>query len=555
MARALAWTVLSAFVLLVATTPNAGYQVSLYAAVGWRFVLLIAAATIFALDRSRSRLHDTVFAVVIGIVVVTLPSQLGYAAYGRADVPFHHAAITQVLAEGHLPSTLLYPAGHLLAAVLAHWTHLEPKALIMAFPLMRTVIFTVLAVFAVKALIPRQAPPPMLPSILLVLSGVGYSVLPSANAFADILVLAPLALIAQSRQPRLSWRLALVVFIFALIYAHPIVVIVLTSAILGLYGANRGRGRGRWVWLAAIPAVVFAQWFSSFAVFRQQARILRDFLVEEGRGTPVTRLVANIERADVSTSELLWIGFRTYGDRLLMAGAFALMLYVLIRIGGRRALGPYRPLLAFVIVTVALAVTAAALPIGGSLRYVTYVTIVLSIGLGVLASDIQLQSLVARWRPLLALVAITIWSLMVFGLYNDPYRRQVNEQVTRAELAQYGLLYEHVPADVSVGTILSTRLDRIIGWLSNSTLEDVRRFRWEIRTVLPDDMILTDDCASESDPRCVDIAFLPRADIVAYPEAFRYPRYSHSSLQEAISSQSVVYSTGDGYMLRRTGAR
>ncbi len=268
-----------------------GYALDVYALLPvsyWVALGMVAlAGTFLALEaRQLARGAGMTLMLAAFTQAVLLPRSLGFFSYGRGDQLTHLGTVRAILRTGHVGTDVIYPAAHFEGAVLA----LVPGVSVgqaaflvglggsfcLALGLVAVVRFFVgsgssLAGLAVATSIPLYA------------GWLHFTMLPNFVFFA----LAPLLILALLRtttRASPAWRIVLLVFVLAIPFGHPVVLVFCLFAILvvalanGLYTAGRRIDGQPILGYAALLVVTFMPWFMhSVGYQRRFAEILAAF--------------------------------------------------------------------------------------------------------------------------------------------------------------------------------------------------------------------------------------------------------------------------------------
>lgn len=449
---------LSAMVYLSTRSPPTGYELSIYAGPPqfvWALFGLAALASVVLAIHSRhesGRLAGMVLTTGIVVTIGALPLLRSYWYFGRFDALNHLGLVKEMLA-GVSANTTIYPATHLLAAVIVRLTGLSPNVALMLLTPVFLLLFTVglYAIAshwgssslgtAVTGLVPLAIP------FVISVRLPKLQSLPTVTA----LLLFPLLLylLFHSLQSRHRYTVCLLVVASAHVLYHPQHALVL---VLGMFlgnlavlvsSKNEPTLRPRFS-LPVFIGTLLAGWLytkPSFwgAFMNVVAGVESDTGVIEGATPSGTSL------ADAGGS-LFEVGAKVFVSKvLLLLGLLVLALYLYTRLEEDRWPSNKELYAASFLGTTGLFVPLFAVGFARSqmFRY---------IGAGVIFAVILFtmynsERNLARYHPGVrhALVALLLLSAITAlpAAYKSPYVYQPGEHVTQGEFDGYAFAFEH----------------------------------------------------------------------------------------------------------------
>jgi len=287
--------------IIWANSPASGYEISIFTSLplsAWILLFFsLAVGIILIVYQSSTRgstmwIYGGILLLLFNITILTLQFMRGYFLYGVAD-PFAHLATTDVIVSTGYVKDNYYPAINILAAAITYVTDIPSIDTTRFLPPVFTLffmIFTFFLTFSVShdrrsAILSVAAATPLLFAY--------FHLTPYPHALAIFLF--PLLFFIYFRNQKFPSRagsILLIITIIFYVFLHPLIVMVLISALFVAEGA-------KWIWKSRVsqvrtplttnPALIalcsFFLWFAYFT----------------GSGIPAQRITQRLAQETVTT--------------------------------------------------------------------------------------------------------------------------------------------------------------------------------------------------------------------------------------------------------------
>ncbi len=467
--------ILSAQIVIVATPPAAGYEVSIYKAYPpYLWFLLLAAFSCgisilihnaFARSCSRWWIFSFIMLLYINLLIILLPFCRGYITLGRGDVLTHIGYIKDILFTGHFPLAGMtganhYPVIHIIGADLCLLTGLTPELWAEIFPGLFILFYIVSVHLLARETAPQWGQALLITAFgsLLLFKHSNLMLAPSVICF----YLLPLNLFVlnkrRSSHQKMEFSTILILLLLIIPFLHPgegtiflFLFILVLDISRRLYLLINRQNRNNVItdhsasqalgitYPELILVITWFAWFSSYSVFGGTIRSVWNWLTNEIGTTTAIEYGEILSKANLSPSEFLHLIFSTFGQALI----YFLVGLALIIILLRRFLLHNRELdqqqfsysLLFIIfgmlMLVAFFSKAIWVEYNREMIYVIFAVTILN-GLG-------LYDLFHYWHRKIVMLCIfiIIISSATFGLFNtfpSPTVKEGNSQVTAMEM-------------------------------------------------------------------------------------------------------------------------
>jgi hypothetical protein len=494
-----------ASVIVAATPPATGYEISIYQAYPAYLYFFMAAALVCGFsvlvysasgkDRSNWWIAGLAGVLIINSLVLLLPVFRGYIFYGRTDPGQHFGFAKDIELIGHFGASgtrfeNFYPASHIWVASFSKVTGLDLTAVAMATPW----IFWLLYVFSIlilsKLVAKNLGQQLIIISFALPLSFgfVQSSFFPTMLTF----FLAPLTLFLLYRRDaddgKFSYTLLFILMVLLLPFMHAGDTVSFLILFICLAIAKRV-----YKWLKhkqgpplalpdlgnaiAILSAAWLIWFSSFSMFGKAVKSVFDWLVYGAGISPAIRQLSILERAQATLPDILEVFLRTHGHNLLF---FIIALAILLKWLSKRKQRPSNYLIFSVILVVFLILVPVfyATPgVGEYRRVLPYAilaaTFVIGFGLGDWLWNYQHKVFAAL--PITAIV-VMVTILGIFNVHYSPFIKSANQQISHYDVSGMDWFLQHQNGEnlIDQQRVMQYTLSAII--LGNEATP--RRIRW-----------------------------------------------------------------------------
>lgn len=451
------------YILLVSVPPSRGYESSIYdmyPAYLWLMILallfggqLLLITGLASNGANKWGRRCAVF--VMGstdLILLSIPFIRGYQIYGREDVLSNIGWTNEILRNGSIGNTDLYPMDHLLAASIQDATSIGVEHVAGVVPIVTTALFSLsFYVMMTKALRSDRYRSIALTLVMIPLFGnLNLSFAPHSQS----LLLLPICIYLVNRTRTINrptpFSLVLIVFTILVVLFHPLtgMTLLVIFAVLGrreeqeenkMKSRLSGKSFG---YVLIMGLVVFLGWQAYQVLLAYDLRIVYTGLFLEGPQSELQSYSTLIAYAGVEIPNLLRLVLLTYGQAIaLVVAAFWAALHLL-----RRKEAGIVPRHESLSITISFAFFLLASVVALLLPYLFGFSRNLWVAMifGLMLVFTYVGSLVSSWRTkprinrvrmqtVFSIVAFLIVGFSLFNLYPSPTIKEQNQQVSLSE--------------------------------------------------------------------------------------------------------------------------
>jgi len=449
---------LSLAVYVSTLNPPSEYELSMYAGPPWFVWVLIGTAMVVSVvlavygKEARSRHAGLVLSTSTVVVIGTLPLLRSYQFFGRFDALNHLGKLHDVLA-GVSANTTIYPAIHLLSAVIVRVTGLSPEvALLVTTPvfvlLFALGLYSIVLHWGVSSL--GKAVTGIVPLTLPFLISVRLPSLQPLPTVAALLMFPLLLyLLFNGLQARRRFTICFLVIAASHVFYHPQHALVLAlgiflgNLIVMLSPLGDSSVRPRFGFSVFIGTLLGAWLYLKPGFWGAVQTVLSGIESDTGVVEGASPSGENLETVGGSLVE---IGIKVFGPKLaLLLGLVVLSSYLFVRLDGERRPSNKELYLGGLLLAAGLFVPLFAVAFARSqmFRYVGTGMIFIAVLLSVYNSE----RVVPRYHPgvrHLVAVLLLVSALTTLPIaYQSPYVYQPGDHVTEGEFDGYEFVFEN----------------------------------------------------------------------------------------------------------------
>jgi len=346
---------LTATIIIMTVPPAKGYEMSVYDAIPWFawFTLItsiILGQIILIVNAINPRKKSSpplglIIIILANSILLFMPMIRGYEIYGREDVLSHIGWVREILDYGNIGSTNVYPINHILASCSVMISGIGIDTLSMAIP----AIFSIFYIFSFIVLV-RQMGIGKENQLLilgfasiLIFGNLQLSFAPQSQAF----MLLPLSIYLCIRSRQTQWNLSFIilsiVWIFLLVFYHPLnlLLFILILGIISITSRLRSPKidmmndefvKHRMTLLMAIALVSFFIWQSWSIVLLGNLRRVLLWFIGQGGISEFQDYSKSINAGDFSLIDLLIKIINIMGPWIIVGIATLICSIYLIRL-------------------------------------------------------------------------------------------------------------------------------------------------------------------------------------------------------------------------------
>ena len=448
--------------ILLRTAPTRGYEISIYGAYPPFFwflciltiVLSFSYTFYFLLNGAKFWKYSLLIIPIINIVVIFLPLIRGYEIFARGgyDIFTHFASSNIILNSGYTQGSDLYPAMHILIAILdqigIHNIGTLSSIISACF-----YIFYIISLYTLGKATLKDKKSAIFISLFgtpLLFSVAHYAFYP----FSFALFLFPLvfACVQKLNDPENAsmYYICLTVLSLFVVFCHPLVSVILFFSLGALFGfsivGNKYQigfvPRFDILNITTIVGITFVFWYIRFTLIQQMSETVYSALIGNSEsGTVMSSSIDLVNRSSAPLLTLVEAFLKIYGPLLLyILIALCITIHFIKKYWVKKEY-PYEMVygfLFFLSIIVGIILTLGPFIIAEFFRSISFAiimaTIMCGMGLNILIKDAGTPK---RKQICFAIIAVTILSLVgaltVFNLYYSPFIYSPGMYMTQSE--------------------------------------------------------------------------------------------------------------------------
>ena len=471
----LALAFLASALTVAAITPSSScYEFSIYEAYPnyfWYFIIMsIFIGNLIMIIQSNNTIKTYLWKLGLFVkimactVLLFLPIIRGYFIYGRGDVLSHIGWINDLLKEGHLSPSNIYPIDHIFLSDLYLISHLPTTKLVMMIPAIFSLFFILSFYLLSKQLLLKKS------EQALVLVFVSMPLFGNAHLLfaptmqASLLLPFMLYIFLKSREERIKMRFHFlsVILIILIVPFHPLSALMFALILITLEVSQYIFRNYKLICIDSIDTsrtlslttIVFFSWSAyTYLLVRSLARIIRGLIGEP----TITEFGTNAQYADFEAYgafNILKHIFNVYGQSIVLT-ILSLSLIIALLFSKKQILSlelhQVRSCSGFVVFFV-FSIIALFIPFEyGFMRFYLICMFFAILSIASLFYS-QMIGVFAKPRFKFVVLSIALFACIyfsVFNLYFSPIIRLQNQQVTESEFMGmknfFNFRYDNIP--------------------------------------------------------------------------------------------------------------
>jgi hypothetical protein len=481
-----AFLILASVIILIRTGPAVSYERSLYGGYPdyfWGFMIaaLFLGQIIILISAScqpKSKSWILGFAVILSVnsILLSLPIIRAYPIYGRHDVLTHIGWTRNIVASGSVGATDLYPADHILAATTSMIALVDVRVTAFIIPILFSLFYIgSWWVLARRLFLGNRARAmAVIFGSILIYGNNHLAFAPHPQSF----FLLPFVLflcIGCWRSRHLEFGMMLVVAVLAIVFFHPlsIVLLILVMIILdqvrhvhvrtprGIYMPRRPLLQTKtMVRLEALALVAFFLWQSYAYLLLKNIRLIYDWLGGAVGNSEFQTNVNALMISDFPVLKLLMIVLNEYGQMIVIALISFIGIFIFVRnarrSGERFEFVKLFSSIGFLTFFALSSLSMLLVSIVGFARIFMVAALFASLLIPSFLCErksIMVTRMNRRGIVKLALTLATLLSLLLFSTFNlflSPRVGTENQQVTEAELTGMNYFFAIRSIDIPI---------------------------------------------------------------------------------------------------------
>lgn len=467
-------SLLAALSIILITGPATGFEPSIYDSYPWFFwIFLISPFFISIIILIYYALYDRLdnlwifsfFTIILSdVILFSLPFIRGYVTLGSGDILTHIGYMKDILQEGNIPTSNIYPALHLIGVDIHLISNLSLEKITMFIPLLFSFVF-ILCFIALAQQITKNRSEFFLLLALVTIPSLGIvHDLFSPNHEAFLLLPLFLYLIFKfiNNFNQKSLIFCIILFSLAVVFFHPLVTIYLILFFLfvsiirltKLHLKVEKQIPNFYLPLSMVT-VIFLSWSTYIFLFGKTFIKFIDAIV--GHGDVVSemqRYTRVTQTHSIDIEHLIQYILNVYGQNMILGGlAFFCILFVIWAFIYRKTKVPvylFFSIFGFLFFLVSALISLLTIDIFGwgrlyfGVKFFSLILIPLTI-LGFL--DYLLLRYKTNVKNVIKLLFIGITLVLIlyfsiFNIYMSPITRTTNQQVTTSDFTGMSFFFE-----------------------------------------------------------------------------------------------------------------
>ena len=449
-------SILCALIVIICTPAANSYEISIYSAFPWFFwvflifPICIGLASVVQFANSQNKSHLWIIGILMillsNFIVLTLQLSRGYALYGNGDTLSHIGYIKDIFYNGHISIQSYYPVFHVLISMLSSISSISYMNLILCFPAVFSVVYTILIYILAKKLFNKKFTVMIAVALGSILLLMGYHTYFSVNALT--LFIFPLILyliVSNFKERKASYSLLITIFFIWLVFAHMLVatfmLIILISIPIWkyLYNAkinNKEDSKVPTKEAILLLLISIIVWFSYTSIWGSTIRNIFNWMQGEIAYTPMADLSNVVVK--LNFYEIISLIIKLYGGYILIGIVCVIGLFFVLKKIKKVSWDEFFVfgLLFFIFPLLILLFFAPASGVD-FLRPLRFLSVPLCL-FGALS--IYYISNIKKLKPItknsiIILVLIIPAVIGIFNVHTSPFIMQPNQQVTAAEIS------------------------------------------------------------------------------------------------------------------------
>ncbi|WP_283217728.1 hypothetical protein [Thermococcus sibiricus] len=269
-----------------------------------------------------------------------MPYIRGYFLNSRSDILIYTGAIKDILNNGFIPNSDIYPAENVLAAILKEIGYYKLNLIILALPL-----YMFFVTFLWYYILIREIYQDKTRSTILYISAIGLTLIPGGGFVHRTTALTFLVMILSilvSKKIKKNLKSLLVIPLFwVLVYWHPLSTLYTLLVILAFWFLDKTLRKTNHVpllnispleYIIIIVMILWMIWYASFSIVAENAKIVIMSFFKLLLGNPyLVRHIETVEKYQLPMDTLLRLAFYRYGKILILGIVFILSVVKILK--------------------------------------------------------------------------------------------------------------------------------------------------------------------------------------------------------------------------------
>lgn len=542
--------------LIMFFTPGATkYEISTYNAYPIYFWFLIIISIILGeiiLLKNIKEKDDDYWLLGSGIIIFSnilllfIPIIRGYVIFGREDVLSHFGFIKEILIQGHIGTTNMYPVNHILAVFNHLILNLELSMIVNIIPIIFSVFYIISFYLLIKEFFNKThlIIIGMSLALILLLGHFHNFYAPYSQALLFLPFIIYIYLKSRTSEPKIQFSILLVILTLLLIFFHPLITLIIICIFLiaeisklveKKINPNSNYKFKNALYLVIISIIGFFSWSAySLYLIKSLQKILNWFIGEKDQTSLFQTYIESVSNVNPSVFSIINSIFYNYGQNIIL-GIFSLIgiLYVLKGVNLKEL--EFKHLFSFFGFLTFFLISMIALIQPYIFSYVRILPILSLFSILIIVSSLEILEKLNSIKYtntfkvfFVIFLILPISYFATFNLFYSPITKTPNQQVSQAEIVGMQTFFEQRNESKRIMELGISQLrfyDMLYGNMSRDNLYYI-----PTKTILygesakpPDNFNLFENSSMEFKNRYLIIS---RLGIIFYPEI--YPEYSQS---------------------------
>ena len=483
-------------VLVAANKYSLGYEISIYSSTPRLFWILIFGCVVvdiilFSFQVFRNEQLPSFVLWPLGfahIAVLLLPVMRGYLIYSISDPLVHIGIASDINASGHIESTNLYPAIHVLISELSLMGNISLPKTGELLPVFLSLVFALLNMYLLaRVVLPKKSHALFAFALFsgFLLNSLHVMVYPHTLAFFLVLLVLNIRLDDELFY-RLEGRIAIILLLIAVPFSHPgpSTIVVFFLVIIELF--DKFFYKGQWIKLLSInlpliSIIIIFSWYSSFNEFNRIFPAMWDNLLDPFGSRHVEILATTIQNT-LDAKGTIFLFLKLYGDSFLCLVLAIWGIGMILRSKELNGKKYYRLLILVAVWIVAVFMETLVFISSRTQTIGRFVNLNYIIFLSPMFAGYALFEVLSRLPRIMAILLSSItltsfWVIGILGIYQSPWVLQPNFQITTEDVKGTDWFFQNKRIEVLYSTMgyIPTLPYYSLGNIVAHSREDIRQ--------------------------------------------------------------------------------